>query len=351
MMALVEDAGYSLGDDKHLRVQGWSPASTMSPWSQIADIRSSRCTSPSSRERPKAVNEATIAKLGIRGFLESAAEQAESFTSLSLAENNIGDEGARVVREVLSTRAHCIRRISLLRTGLGPDGLLQIGQLAPTCAVLETLILSGNDFCGGSSEEDPFAMFCECIVQARELRVLHLTHAGLTSELLRPLCAALRSEAMHIEHLDLSHNELDSRIMTELGQSLKANFSLHTLKLTANKLGFKGGEALAAGLSKAPECALRRLGLDRNALELRGCSALARLWAEKAGPQLDLLDLRENRLTDSGCQDLCRIFAHPPGWTLEFGSRKVLISWPSKHGTVVHRTWQGHRPANVFWYD
>eukprot|EP00927_Polykrikos_kofoidii_P050009 TRINITY_DN43974_c0_g1_i1.p1 TRINITY_DN43974_c0_g1~~TRINITY_DN43974_c0_g1_i1.p1 ORF type:complete len:350 (+),score=66.97 TRINITY_DN43974_c0_g1_i1:81-1130(+) len=349
-MELFQPLSSDTRDDKNRRLLDWSPETTASQWSHLADIQPATSPSPS-RERSKVINAPLIAKLGLVGFLENAVEKAESCTFLTLAENHIGDDGARMIREVLSSRPHCIRRMSLLRTGLGYDGLVEIGRLLPSCPVLETLILSGNDFsvCGGAGEA--LAVFCDHLLQAPELRALHLAHTRLNSQIVRPLCAALRSEAWRIELLDLSHNDLDASVMCELGESLHANSYLRTLNLTANKLGFKGGEALAAGLSKSPDSALRRLGVDRNALELRGCSAIARIWADKVGPQLDLLDLRENKLTEAGCKELCRMFRHPPDWTLEFGSRQVRISWPSKQGTVVQKTWQGGQPSNVFWYN
>lgn len=294
---------------------------------------------------------AELSELGLHGFLARLSRQGEAFTALSLAENEIGDRGAMVLRDVLSNNQY-LRRLNLTHTGLGYAGFEEVGALLKDCLSLEVLVLNGNQPGTGPLPAD----FCKGFQLAPSLKALHLSDCGLTAASLRPLCAVLRGcecgLALPLERLSLSHNQLDAAAMHELSSFLERNETLRILDLSANSLGYKGAELLAKDLSKLPRSGLRRLHLDRNGLELRGCRALARLWAAAGGPPLEHLDLRDNGCTEAQCAEVAHLLGKPPGTVLQFDrGGRVLLSWRDLQGRMARRPHGGHVPMNVYWDD
>lgn len=301
---------------------------------------------------PKVCNEMLIDQLGLQGFLQNVLEQGESHTALTLAENAIGDDGARIVRETLAGSQH-IRRLTLLRCGLGAAGLSEVGAMVEEMPVLETLVVGG---CCIVSEPLP-DLFCQGIAKAPVLRQLHVDHSELMASSLPPLCAILRGDGCQqppfLERLNLSHNRLGGEGAQLLIRSLANNQVLRRLELTANGIGPRGGTHVADDFAKIPNAGLRKLIIDRNELGFRGCSAFARNWTQEVGPRLDLLSMRSNGLTWPNCDDLCSVLGKPPADTMQFenGSREVWITIPKRPATMVHSTYNGRHPYNVHWHD
>jgi len=301
---------------------------------------------------PKVCNEMLIDQLGLQGFLQSVLEQGESHTALTLAENAIGDDGARIVRETLAGSQH-LRRLTLLRGGLGAAGLCEVGAMIEEMPKLETLVVGG---CSIGSEPFP-NLFCQGIAKAPALRQLHVDHSGLTASTLPPLCAVLRGEDCQqpafLERLNLSHNQLGAEGAQLVIRSLANNQVLRKLELTANGIGPRGGMHVADDFAKIPNAGLRTLIIDRNEMGFRGCSALARNWTQHVGPLLDILSMRDNGLTWPNCDELCSVLGKPAAEKMFFGdgSREVWITIPKRPATMVHSTYNGRHPYNVFWHD
>jgi len=307
--------------------------------------------SPTSFRSSRIAYEEEIKAKGIHAFLAGVAAQGEAFTALSLAENQIGDDGAQVLKDVLSSSRH-LRRLNLTHTGLGYAGFEEVGHLLRDCLSIEILVLSGNQPGAGPLPPD----FCKGFQLAPNLKALHLSDCGLTAASLRPLCSVLGGcdcgLKLPLERLSLSHNQLDVSAVAEVMRALETNETLQILDMGRNRLGPKGGDALAKDLAKIAHSGLRRLQVDRNGLELRGCKALARLWAAQAGPPLEYMDLRENGCTQAQCDEICQLLGKPLGTVLHFeGAKQVLISWRDLQGAMSKKAHGGNTPMNVYWRD
>jgi len=299
---------------------------------------------------PKVLHKADIDRLGFRDFLVSVIEKQGGSTALDLSENAIGDQGVRVLREVLSGHPH-LRRLNLHGAGFSFYGFQEVGSLLDRCPELHTLSLGHNSLDPGPLQKFPDA-FCLGLKHAPALRVLNLNSCEITAIAIPSLCGVLCSPEHQLECLSLAGNMLDGAAAVEVISSLAENTTLHALDLGANRFGMKGGEAIAAGLAKVDKCALRRLDMERNELKLRGCQALLRLFATGKGPPLDRLDLRNNGVSEADCTELCKVVDRvlAPVLQLDGGARRILLSWPHRPARVVHsRDKEGRGPSRVAW--
>lgn len=327
--------------DKEQSVDTRLPGSPLSlpsigrPWSQDT-------SRPVSAPGPKVLYQDLIATIGLGNFLQSTVAQQESCTALDLAENDLGDDGAHVFREVLAGCQH-LCRVNLSRTGISCGGFASIGEFAESCPSLEVLVMAGNPI-----GHLPVS-FHRGVQLAPALRSLDLSNCGIGSDMLRPLCDALCARPIEagLERLNMSYNHVETAGLDQILRLLGDNSKLRTLELSACRIGPKGVDTISNRIAKAP--AMRRLRVDRNDLGLRGCRALLRLWNGDS-PQLDLLDLQENGVTEAGCRELCDLLGKAHSATVEFhGGRQVLMSWRTPQGKVVRKTWNGMEASNIFW--
>lgn len=301
--------------------------------------------------RPTVAYAAKIAQLGLRGFLQHACDQGAGFSTLSLAENAIGDAGVQVLCDVMSGNPF-LRRLNLHDTGIGHNGFEKLGGLLQACPQIEVLVLSGNRP-GDAPLPDAF---CSAVAAAPALRALQLSSCGLDEACLRPLFEALCKRNLcglaPLERLTLSRNRIAGLKAAELCGVLAASGVLEGLDLSANSLGPAGGEALAQRLHGVESCGLRRLSVDANGLELRGCRALVRLWNSPSGPSLEHLDLRENGLSEGNCTELSRMLGKELGSVLQLGGgRRVMLSWRDRQAVMSRKAHGGHEPMNIYWHD
>jgi len=301
--------------------------------------------------RPTVIHAAQIEQRGLQGFLQDVREQGAAFSTLSLAENKIGDAGAQVLCDVLSG-SEFLHRLNLHDTGLGSAGFDRVGDLLKACSQIETLVVSGNR---PASELFPNT-FCTEVGAAPSLRALQLSSCELTEAAVCPLFESLSKRCTvglpPLERLALSHNRLAGPVAGDLCGLLAASGAVGTLDLSHNALGPKGAEAFSQRVLQSVSPGLRRLILGANGLEARGCRALTRLWNHPASSCLEHLDLRVNGLTEAASKELCGALGKELGEVLHFGQgRRVMLSWHDRPAAMMRRTHGGHEPLNVFWHD
>lgn len=229
-----------------------------------------------------------------------------SLTTLTLARNQIGDEG--MTHLVAGLTANGQSKLAVLHltdvsvTGAGLDSLAELIE-SPNCS-LETLALSFNDLSGASTR------FFEALGANSSLRTLHLKDCHLATSHADALSAALAHNAT-LKELDLSDNLLDSDAVAAIARGIHTNTTLQTLKLGNNRAGDAGASAFTAG------SAIVHLDLSKNELKSAGMTALLGL------PSVKRLHLFSNSLGDGLVDVLPVLAANSTIETLDLGGNAL----------------------------
>ncbi|KAJ0397194.1 hypothetical protein ATCC90586_007632 [Pythium insidiosum] len=262
-----------------------------------------------------------------------------SLRSLTLARNNVGDEGVKaLVAGLPSSSQTRLDTLTLTETAISGAALdhLAAWLAAPQCT-LATLNVSFNALSSAS------AAFFEALAVNKSLKKLLLKDCQLQAAHGEALAAALKAN-VSLEHVDVSDNPLGDAGCRAISAALAVNTSLQALTLDnagctdATAVAF--GRVLAAenatlrfldvsksGLSHVSVSALlkatsvRRLRLFHNALGEGLTTALPELVANST---IEYLDLGANALHGALSVALFdALHAHPSLQTLEMGGNSL----------------------------
>ncbi|XP_051814649.1 NLR family CARD domain-containing protein 3-like isoform X4 [Acanthochromis polyacanthus] len=262
---------------------------------------------------------------------------SSSLKELDLSKNwNLKDSGVKSLSAGLKDPNCKLESLRLEDCGLSEiscDSL--VSALKSNPSHLEHLNLSGNNLQESSVKHlSGFVESPDCI-----LKTLRLFHCSLSEISCDSLVSALKSNPSHLEHLDLSWNNLKDSGMKHLSgfvespdcilktlrlegcslseiscdslvSALKSNPShLEHLDLSLNKLKDSGVKHLS-GFVESPDCILKTLRLKDCRLSEISCDSL--VSALKSNPShLEHLDLTWNKLKDSGVKHLLDLVESP----------------------------------------
>jgi len=200
--------------------------------------------------------------------------------TLSLHSNQIGDEGAEAIAELLRNSG-TLTTLVLAYNGLTPHGVEIITQAIPSSS-LETLSLAGNAIgpVGASYVANLLAD------SSTRLQHLDLAHCGVGTVGAVSLAQSIAANP-GLRTLELSQNGIrDSAV-----KFLMATGSLRRVGLASNHIGATGAQHVAQALSG--ENTLRTLHLSGNPLQGVGVDAIAQVMqVNTAVTQLEIEDVQ-----------------------------------------------------------
>ncbi|KAM8880949.1 leucine-rich repeat-containing protein 34 [Synchiropus picturatus] len=263
-------------------------------------------------ERAKAAGSFTLKlrgkalRLDDRGALVLAAylRNNGSVTGLDVSYNNITDEGARRVAELLKDGNCILKYLNLTFNCVEAAGAEALADHLKSNASLQVLQLSGNKV-GNSG-----GMHLSRMLQVNQsLRELQLIACDLTVESINALAIVLKSNRTLL-CLDVSRPLLFSQQeewLCHFSDMLAMNRTLLELHLGTAGVTDCGLEMLTVGLKV--NRSLRYLDLRCNRVTQDGTLHLAQLMEKNC--TLEVLDLSFNRIEDEGAVTLSRVLTRP----------------------------------------
>eukprot|EP00933_Yihiella_yeosuensis_P050662 TRINITY_DN4845_c0_g1_i1.p1 TRINITY_DN4845_c0_g1~~TRINITY_DN4845_c0_g1_i1.p1 ORF type:complete len:320 (+),score=78.07 TRINITY_DN4845_c0_g1_i1:150-1109(+) len=266
---------------------------------------------------------------GIRSIFEKLGERDLPcvYEEVNLADNLIGDEGAKYLQEGLSNNSN-LKKLIIPRAGIKKEGFAAIGGLLAETKSLEMLVMSSNL----ADPEGVAGEFSAGLSKNKSLRSLVLAACRLQNQGVQTLAEGPLKTHPKLEHVCLTYNRLEDTVCASITKMLSVNQTLRYLDLCGNSLGPEGAEELVKGL-RANKGKLTRLGLGQNNIRLRGAKALCTHFTSKEGQTLEFLDLRHNIVTYRGVVEIRKQLGKPLeddnvnlGWMILFGERQLMLN-------------------------
>ncbi|XP_013388764.1 leucine-rich repeat-containing protein 74A isoform X3 [Lingula anatina] len=213
-------------------------------------------------------------------------------TTLSLAGNDIGEDGCRYICEMLQDNVSIVR-LNVADNNLKTAGAKLLSYMLKMNAGLQALDASGNGFI-----EHDAKYFASALQDVTfRLKELDLSHNNFSEEGGVLLGAALETNDT-IEKLNLSWNSLRRKGAIAIGKGLRSNLGVKQLDLSWNGFATEGAKEIAEALQK--NSTLVDLDLSSNRIDAEGAAYLAK--GLQANYTLDILKLSKNPLTSFGAQ-------------------------------------------------
>jgi hypothetical protein len=173
---------------------------------------------------------------------------------------------------------------------------------------LEALLLSGSS----QLADGGIRALAPAMRQHGRLTTLTLDGCNITASGVGGVVAGVLFESSPLRSLSLARNHLGESGAGALADALANNAALTSLTLSASGLGGAGGAAIAASLSAGGGRALERLTLDRNGLGDEGAAAFGEALASAPpGGSITSLDLSGNRIGARGGEALAAALGLP----------------------------------------
>nr|XP_003944098.1 NACHT, LRR and PYD domains-containing protein 5 [Saimiri boliviensis boliviensis] len=306
---------------------------------------------------------------------------SRSLSSLSLAGNEVTDEGVKALGEVLKVSQCTLQKLTLQDCGLTATGCQSLASALITNHSLTHLCLSNNNL-----GNEGVTLLCRslrlphCGLQRLMLNHCNLDTAGcgflaltllgnarlmhlslsmnpLEDSGVKLLCEVMREPSCHLRDLELVSCRLTAACCESLAYVIARSRYLRSLDLSENAVGDVGVAALCEGL-KQRRSVLRRLGLKSCGLTSGCCEELS--LALSCNRQLASLNLVQNDFSPTGMRKLCSAFACPTSnlqiiglwkWQYPVQIRKLLEEVQLlKPRMVIDGSWYSFDEDDRYWW-
>ena len=267
------------------------------------------------------VEDLILGKTGIQDLgaiaLGMAMEQNTHLKRVSLGHNNIGPDGAAELFRALGSPGSSIRELGMAGNSKTAQGVAVLQDVLANMengvamyrsaaqhrtsspagvhrgTILQTLDLRG---CGIGDEEA--AALAVGISGNAGIKTLLLQHNAIGAQGAADLAGALSSVHSTIESIDLERNPIGDSGAAAIGNALKQNTVLKSVKLACCGIGDKGAAGFAGGLARNTR--VQAVWLDGNTIGVAGATALANAIA--ANTALIALNVRGNQMGNKGAE-------------------------------------------------
>ena len=227
----------------------------------------------------------SIGKDGARWMGKALADNT-ALTRLDLSGNRVGHEGALALFTSLGQN-RTLLHLDLSSNGLGYRGARAISYMEK----LEPLM----------SLEDP-----EELERERKRRETSFNPDELDEETIVLRTAATTLVDVMLQTVNLAGNEIGDEGAREVARAIARNSRITELSLADNKIGYKGGRAIAAML-EAEACALVKLDVSNNELNYKGTTAICDALTQRGELPLRQLDLGKNEIGPNAAVHVARL--------------------------------------------
>ncbi|XP_051023521.1 NLR family CARD domain-containing protein 3 isoform X2 [Acomys russatus] len=221
--------------------------------------------------------------------LADALKINRTLTSLSLQSNVIKDDGVMCMAEALVSN-HTISVLQLQKNRIGPRGAQQMAGALKQNRILKELMFSSNTIGDKGAMALAEALKVNQGLESLDLQSNAISNTGV-AVLMRALCTN-----QTLSSLNLRENSISPEGAQVLAQALCMNNVLKHLDLTANLLHDQGAQAIAVAVGKNDS--LTHLHLQWNFIQAGAARALGQ--ALQLNRTLTTLDLQENAIGDEG---------------------------------------------------
>ncbi|CAF4647459.1 unnamed protein product [Rotaria sp. Silwood1] len=224
------------------------------------------------------------------------ANESNVLTELNLAENEIGDLGAKYLADALLNNK-TLFKLNLKDNRIGQNGAEHLANLQQTNSTLKSLELSGNP-----------SYLCLIVEAAHKIRhnqapsTFNLERLNIDDKGAQYLAEALKTNNTLIS-LILAYNDMSDVGIELIAHALRNNITLTTLSLRQNRIGDIGAEYLAILLRNNPT--LKELDLSLNRITNHGAQNIA--LGLQQNKVLTRMNLSQNQIEDDGARQLVEI--------------------------------------------
>ncbi|XP_032976630.1 NACHT, LRR and PYD domains-containing protein 14 [Rhinolophus ferrumequinum] len=264
--------------------------------------------------------------------ISKALVRSQSLVFLNLSTNNLLDDGVELLCEALRHPKCHLERLSLESCGLTVAGCQDLSLALTSNKRLTHLCLADNNLGDDGLKLMSDALkHPQCILQSLVLRRCHftslsgehlsssllhnksLTHLDLGSNWLQDdgvklLCDVFRHPSCNLQDLELMGCVLTSACCQDLASAILNNSNLRSLDLGNNDLQDEGVKILHEAL-RHPNCNIQRLGLEYCGLTSLCCQDLSSTLS--SNQRLIKINLTQNTLGCEGITKLCEGLMSP----------------------------------------
>ncbi|MDA9573948.1 hypothetical protein N9R48_03395, partial [Rickettsiales bacterium] len=198
--------------------------------------------------------------------LAQVLEKNSTVTSINLSGNNIGDEGTEALALALKEKS-TVTSINLSGNNIGAEGAKALAQVLEKNSTVTSINLSGNNI--GAEGAKALAQVLE---ENSTVTSIDLSFNNIGPEGAKALADALQVNKTLIE-LNLQRNQIGAKGAVALAQALKENSTVTSIDLSYNNIGPEGAKALAQVLEK--NSTVTSIYLVGNNIGVEGAEALA----------------------------------------------------------------------------